>query len=124
MKAKATTSTGIGLASAVTDSDAGSAGTDNWSVYIIECADGRLYTGISTDVARRFREHSEGHARAARALRGKGPLTLVFQQLVGSRAQASSLEYRIKQLARSDKLALIAAGSTRGVITEVHHHAE
>ena len=81
---------------------------------MIACADGRLYTGISTDVARRFGEHSAGGARAARALRGKGPLKLVFQQAVGNRARASALEYRIKQLPRADKLALVAAGSTDG----------
>ena len=49
-----------------------------WFIYIIRCADGSLYTGITTDVSRRFAEHARSGPRAARYLRGRGPLTLVF----------------------------------------------
>ncbi len=118
VRARVTTSTGSGLASPERKQRTAADNSGNWSVYIIECADGRLYTGISTDVARRFREHSEGGVRAARALRGKGPLKLVFQQRVGTRGEASVIEYRIKRLARADKLALVEAGSTRGFFIE------
>ncbi len=78
-----------------------------WSLYIVQMANGNLYTGIATDVVRRFAEHQASGPKAARALRGKGPLTLVFQQQVGNRSQAQSAEYRVKQLARAEKLLLI-----------------
>lgn len=84
----------------------------NWSVYLLRCADGSLYTGISTDVQRRLLEHSgeAGSGRGAKALRGKQPLTLVFQQEVTDKSSALQLEYRIKQLSRADKERLIAGG--------------
>lgn len=78
-----------------------------FSVYIVRCADGSLYTGIAADVARRVAEHEQG-ARGAKFLRGKGPLELVFQEAAGDRAAASRLEYRVKRLSRSQKLDLIA----------------
>ena len=82
-----------------------------WCLYIVQMASGNLYTGISTDVQRRFAEHSGSGVKAARALRGKGPLTLVFQREVGDRAAAQRAEYRLKKLGRSDKLALIAGSA-------------
>ena len=78
-----------------------------FSLYILRCADGTLYTGIAVDVARRIAEHSNG-SRGAKFLRGKGPLELVFEAAAGNRAEASRLEYRVKQLSRADKLQLIA----------------
>lgn len=80
---------------------------DSWHIYIIECADGRLYTGITTDLPRRFEEHQSGGAKAAKALRGKGPLKLVYTQQVQGRSIASKLEAAIKKLQRNEKLALI-----------------
>jgi len=82
-----------------------------WCLYIVQMASGNLYTGISIDVQRRFAEHSGSGVKAARALRGKGPLTLVFQREVGDRAAAQRVEYRLKKLGRSDKLALIAGSA-------------
>ena len=78
-----------------------------YSLYIVRCADGSLYTGIAVDVARRLAEHAGG-PRGARYLRGKGPLELVFEQPVGDRSYASRLEHRVKRLGRSAKEALIA----------------
>lgn len=78
-----------------------------FSLYIVRCVDGSLYTGIAADVARRIAEHERG-ARGARFLRGKGPLEIVFEEAVGDRATASRLEYRVKRLSRSQKLELIA----------------
>ncbi|MGJ8526711.1 hypothetical protein LMG33818_002467 [Halomonadaceae bacterium LMG 33818] len=78
-----------------------------WFVYMIETAAGRLYTGITKNVARRFNEHVGGK-RGARALRGKGPLTLRFYEEVGSHSRALKLEYAVKQLSRREKLAIIA----------------
>lgn len=78
-----------------------------WSLYIVRMANGNFYTGIATDVARRFGEHEASGAKSARALRGKGPLTLMFQREVGNRSEAQSAEYRVKQLAKVEKLALV-----------------
>ena len=77
-----------------------------FSLYIVRCADGTLYTGIATDVSKRLAEH-EGSPRGAKYLRGKGPLQVVFSEVVGDRASASQLEYRVKRLSRTQKLALI-----------------
>jgi len=81
-----------------------------WFLYMVECADGRVYTGITTDVERRFVEHSEGGIKGAKALRGKGPLKLVFQQQMLNRSDASIAESAIKKLSKQQKLLLIAKG--------------
>jgi putative endonuclease len=73
-----------------------------YSVYLIRCRDGSLYTGIATDVARRLAEHEDG-AKGAKYLRGKGPLTLVFEQEIGNRSLASKIESRIKRLTSAEK---------------------
>jgi putative endonuclease len=79
----------------------------SFSLYILRCADGTLYTGIAADVARRIDEH-EGGPRGAKFLRGKGPLELVFEEAAGDRAEASRLEYRVKRLSRAEKMELIS----------------
>ena len=79
-----------------------------WSVYLLRCADDSLYTGIATDVDRRIREHGSGKCGAKR-LRGRGPLTLAFEHVVGDRAAASRVEHHIKQLAKLDKERLVAS---------------
>jgi putative endonuclease len=81
--------------------------TANWSVYLIRCKDCTLYTGISTDVARRFAQHEEGKAAGAKYLRGRGPLTLVFQKQVGDKNLAMIIENKIKKLSRIEKEELI-----------------
>lgn len=80
-----------------------------WSLYLVRTAEGSLYTGVSTDVQRRFAEHEnrDKKNKGAKALRGKGPLELVFKIVVGGRSDALKLEYRIKQLTRTDKERLI-----------------
>lgn len=80
--------------------------TSTWHIYLLRCANGDLYTGISTDVARRLQQHT--HNRGAKRLRGKGPLTLEYSRAVGNRAQAQRVEYRVKRLTRVQKEALIA----------------
>ena len=81
----------------------------SWFVYIIRCGDLSLYTGIATDVDRRFAEHESQGAKAAKYLRGRLPLTLLYQQEIGSRSEASKVELRIKSLSRKEKLGLIKA---------------
>ncbi len=78
-----------------------------WSVYMVRCRNGSLYTGIATDVARRFAEHRKNGGKGARYLRGRGPLRLVFQQAVGSRSLALRLEHRIKRLPKVKKERLV-----------------
>ncbi len=75
-----------------------------WYLYMVRCAGTALYTGIATDVARRFGQHQEG--KGAKYLRGKGPLQLVFAVEAGSRAQASRMEAKLKRLDRCDKEAI------------------
>ncbi|GGZ02765.1 MULTISPECIES: GIY-YIG nuclease family protein [Shewanella] len=82
----------------------------SWSLYIIRCRDGELYTGVTTDVNRRFVEHQGGGPRAAKYLKGKAPLQLVYQELVGSRSEALKREIQIKKLSRQQKLALLSVG--------------
>ena len=66
-----------------------------------------MYTGITTDVARRFSEHQEKGGKGAKYLRGRGPLILVFQKELGNRSLALSLENRIKKLSKTRKEKLI-----------------
>jgi putative endonuclease len=83
-------------------------GTDaggTWHLYLLRCRDGSLYTGISTNVARRIADHSAG--RGARRLRGRGPLELVFSHPVGERGAALRLEWRVKRMSRPEKERLI-----------------
>ncbi len=78
-----------------------------WQVYILLCSDGSLYTGISTDVERRFRHHAGG--RGARYFRGRDPVEILYREGGHDRASASRREAEIKRLPRRAKLALIAA---------------
>jgi len=82
--------------------------TDNiWYIYMIRCKGNVLYTGITTDVKRRFNEHQAGNG--AKFLRGKAPLTLVYQQAVGTHSQALKLEIAFKKLSKSKKEGIILA---------------
>lgn len=80
----------------------------NWFVYLIRTGRGTLYTGITRDVERRLEEHRSGGRKAAKALRGRGPLTLAFRQAVAGKSQALKLEMQIKKWPREKKEALIA----------------
>lgn len=78
----------------------------NWWVYLVRTSGNALYCGITTDVERRFSQHQRG--QGAKALRGKGPLSLAWQQEIGpSKGDALKLEYRIKQLSKADKERLV-----------------
>lgn len=73
-----------------------------WSVYMLRCGDGSLYTGIATNVQRRIGEHARGK-RGAKYLRGRGPLQLVFTKVVGDRGIAQKIECRVRKLPKRDK---------------------
>ena len=78
---------------------------NGWYVYILQCGDGTLYTGIAKDVAQRLQMHSSGEG--AKYTRGRGPLKLCYQESAESHSQALRREYAIKRLSRAEKLALI-----------------
>jgi putative endonuclease len=77
-----------------------------WYVYLIECRDGSLYTGISTDVERRYAQHVAG--KGARYTRARPPLRLLAHFEYPDRAGASRAEYAIKQLTAAAKRKLCA----------------
>ena len=87
-----------------------------WYLYLVRCRDGSLYTGITTDVARRFAEHQENNGAAAKYLRGRGPLVLVFQKKLGSRSLALGVESKVKKLSKARKEELIRTGEHIEVI--------
>ena len=82
---------------------------DEWSVYMVRCLDGSLYTGIAKDVSRRVSEHNSDDALAANYTRSRRPVILVYQERRRTRSSASKREYAIKQMSRQEKLALIDA---------------
>jgi putative endonuclease len=82
----------------------------NWSVYLIETSCGKLYTGISTDVERRFQEHLAVFAglsnQGAKYFRGREPVKVVHVEPFGSRSAASKREYAVKKMSALQKRAL------------------
>lgn len=77
-------------------------------IYILKCKDNTLYTGIATDVAKRFHQHRLG--TGAKYTRGRGPLQLLYVGRAENRSEASKEEARIKKLTRPEKEKLIALG--------------
>lgn len=77
-----------------------------WFVYLIECVDGSLYTGITVDLASRFEAHRDG--RGARYMRLHPPLRMLAAEAHPDRSSASKAEYRIKQMAAAEKRAYAA----------------
>ena len=92
----------------------------DWYLYLVRCRDGSLYTGITTDVARRFAEHRENRGAGAKYLRGRGPLRLVFEKKLGSRSLALGVESKVKKLSKVKKEALVNSGRhIEGIIRQV-----
>ena len=79
----------------------------SWSLYIIEASDGSLYTGITTDVERRFEEHLQCR-KGAKYFNGRSPIKVVYREDGHTRSSASLREAEIKKLSRSEKKTLIA----------------
>ena len=82
-------------------------GVTCWQVYLLQCVDGSLYTGIATDVSRRLRQHNGELAGGARYTRGRRPVTLVWSEDCASRSMALQREAAIRKLSRGAKLQLI-----------------
>jgi putative endonuclease len=81
-------------------------GGDSWLLYIVECRDGSLYTGITNDLDRRLKQHNDGEA--ARYTRGRRPVALRYREPCADRAAALAREMAVKLLSRREKEALIA----------------
>ena len=91
----------------------------HWHLYLIECTDGSLYAGITTDVERRFQEHISG--KGARYTRSHKPIRLVASRPVGSRSDALRAELAIKRLPKGKKLAALRSTDLPGC-TEADHN--
>jgi len=79
-----------------------------WFVYVLKCGDDSLYTGITTDIIRRVKEHNGGVAgKGAKCTAARRPVQLVYSEECEDRSTASKREWAIKQLSRSQKLLLI-----------------
>jgi len=83
----------------------------NWQVYVILCSDDSLYTGITTDLQRRFDQHVSG--RGAKYFRGRRPMQVVYQERGHTRSSASRREQEIKGMERSAKLSLVSCDSDK-----------
>ena len=77
-----------------------------YEVYIVECADGTLYTGITNALERRIEEHNSSD-KGAKYTRSRRPVKLVYQEKHSSRSSASKREYKIKKMSRGEKKHLI-----------------
>jgi len=78
---------------------------EEWFVYILKCADGTYYTGITTNINRRIKEH--GTNKGAKYTKQRGPFKLVYKASFLNRSIASKEEYKIKSLSLQDKIKLI-----------------
>ncbi len=85
-----------------------------WYLYIARCADGSLYTGITTDLRARLRRHNTG--RGSAYVRSRGQATLVYAEPCDDRSDALRREATVKAWRRVDKLQLIGQGTTRRAI--------
>jgi len=77
----------------------------SWQVYIVQCRDGSLYTGITTDLDKRIAAHNAGHG--AKYTKARRPVCLVYCEPAADRRHANQREYAIKKLRKSAKLELI-----------------
>ncbi len=80
-----------------------------WILYILECCDGTLYTGITDDLEHRLAAHRAG--KGAKYTRGRGPLTLRYMENCENHSQALRREYAVKQLTKAKKLELCQKGT-------------
>ena len=78
---------------------------NTWYLYILRCKDGTFYTGITTDVEKRFQTHQSG--KGAKYTRGRRPLELAYREQCGTHSDALKREIQIKRLSREQKQALI-----------------
>jgi putative endonuclease len=77
-----------------------------WYLYIVKCSDSSLYTGITTNIENRLRQHNAG--LGAKSIKGRLPVSLVHSELYNSHSEALKREAEIKSWERKDKLKLVA----------------
>ena len=80
---------------------------ERWFLYVVECSDGSLYTGITVDIDRRMNEHNSGR-RGAKYTRSRRPVKLVYAEIAEGRSDASKREAAFKKLSRQKKLSKIS----------------
>ena len=80
--------------------------TNDWLVYILECSDKTLYTGITNNLEKRLEQHNNGQ-EGAKYTRARRPVKCVYKEIQQNRSEATKRECAIKKLARSEKLKLI-----------------
>ncbi|MDO6462425.1 GIY-YIG nuclease family protein [Granulosicoccaceae sp. 1_MG-2023] len=78
----------------------------DWQVYILRCADGTFYTGVTRELARRVKEHNECDKRGARYTRARRPVQLIYREPAADRRAACKREWAIKRLSRKQKAQL------------------
>lgn len=83
----------------------------SWIVYILKCADGTLYTGVTNDLKLRLRKHADG--TGAKYTRGRGPYKVMLSEKYPSRGAAQTREAAIKALKKEQKMAIIAQKSRK-----------
>ncbi|MDD5364376.1 MAG: GIY-YIG nuclease family protein [Gallionellaceae bacterium] len=89
---------------------------ETWFVYVLECKGGKLYTGITNDLARRFAKHVSG--KGAIFTRLNPPIRLLASQAHASKSEAAKFEYRLKQLPRASKLEWVSVQAGNGARLE------
>ncbi len=80
---------------------------NEWFVYMVECRDGTLYTGISNNVEERVKKHNSGKGSKS-IVKSKRPVKLVYKEEMKNRSEASKREWKIKKMSRMDKLLLVS----------------
>lgn len=83
-----------------------------WYVYMIRCSDASLYTGVTTNVERRFKEHQESK-KGSKYARAKIPLRVVHIETYATRSEAQVREHQIKKLTKKEKECLINMSLTK-----------
>jgi len=86
--------------------------SDRWYVYILQCSDNTLYTGITVDLDRRVQEHNQDNKLGARYTRARRPVSLVYQESCSSRSAAAKREAAIRKMSRDKKQEMIMGSAT------------
>ena len=86
----------------------------SWFLYIVQCRDGQLYTGITTDISRRIKEHNS--RKGAFYTQNKTPVKLVYHEAMANQSEARKREAAIKRLTRKEKLELVFGQPQIGIV--------
>jgi putative endonuclease len=78
--------------------------SQSWFLYILQCVDGTLYTGITTDIFRRISQHENG--KGAKYTKGRSPFKIIYTETHNNRSEASKREVEVKRMSRGEKMEL------------------